>query len=103
MLKGYGGYKETNYDWLPHVPSHWISKTIRSITKLSDKRCGSRIDLELLSVYREYGVIKKNSRDDNHNIESEDLSNYKSVYKGNLVLNKIKMWQVHLAFLNIMV
>jgi type I restriction enzyme S subunit len=93
MLKGYSKYKDTDYDWLPQVPSHWEEKTIRSITKLSDKRCGSRVDLELLSVYREYGVIKKKSRDDNHNVESENLSNYKYVKKGNLVLNKMKMWQ----------
>jgi type I restriction enzyme S subunit len=93
MLKGYNEYKTTNYDWLPRIPSHWEEKTIRSITKLSDKRCGLRTDLELLSVYREYGVIKKKSRDDNHNVESENLANYKYVKKGNLVLNKMKMWQ----------
>jgi len=93
MLERYKKYKTTNYDWLPQIPSHWDKKTIRSITKLSDKRCGLRNDLELLSVYREYGVIKKKSRDDNHNVESENLSNYKYVKKGNLVLNKMKMWQ----------
>lgn len=93
MLEGYKEYKTTNYDWLPRIPSHWDEKTIRSITKLSDKRCGLRNDLELLSVYREYGVIKKKSRDDNHNVESENLFNYKYVKKGNLVLNKMKMWQ----------
>ena len=93
MLKEYKEYEETNYDWLPLIPAHWEKKTIRSITKLSDKRCGARTDLELLSVYREFGVIKKKSRDDNHNVESEDLSNYKYVKKGSLVMNKMKMWQ----------
>jgi type I restriction enzyme S subunit len=50
-------------------------------------------DAELLSVYREYGVIRKADRDDNHNVESDDLSSYKFVQVGDLVLNKMKTWQ----------
>lgn len=52
---------------------------------------------ELLSVYRDYGVIPKNSRDDNHNKESEDLSSYQLVDKGWLVINKMKAWQGSIA------
>ena len=44
-----------------------------------------------LSVYRDYGVIPKDSRDDNHNKVSEDTSNYKLVEPGNFVLNKMKI------------
>ncbi|KIY22553.1 hypothetical protein UB32_07945 [Mesobacillus subterraneus] len=54
-------------------------------------------ELELLSVYRDYGVIPKSSRDDNHNRESLDLSNYRVVYKNDLVMNKMKGWQGSLA------
>jgi type I restriction enzyme, S subunit len=93
QLRPYEAYKQTGYDWLEHVPDHWEVKTIRSITKLSSERNGTRNDLELLSVYREYGVIRKSSRDDNHNVESQDLSNYKVVDESYLVLNKMKMWQ----------
>ncbi|QNO15918.1 restriction endonuclease subunit S [Alkalicella caledoniensis] len=92
-LKPYEEYKETEYDWLGPVPNHWNKLSIRNITELSSERNRTRNDLELLSVYREYGVIKKSSRDDNHNVESEDLTNYKLVDKGYLVLNKMKMWQ----------
>ncbi|UGB29950.1 restriction endonuclease subunit S [Metabacillus sp. B2-18] len=92
-LKPYGEYKDTEYDWLGDVPEHWKRVTVRSITKLSNERNGTRDDLELLSVYREYGVIRKSSRDDNHNVESQDLSNYKFVDNGYIVLNKMKMWQ----------
>lgn len=45
-----------------------------------------------LSVYRDYGVIPKDSRDDNHNKVSEDTSNYKLVEPGDFVLNKMKGW-----------
>lgn len=92
-MKGYGEYKKTTYDWLPSVPAHWEHTTIRSLMQLSDIRCGDRPDLELLSVYREYGVIKKDSRDDNHNKASLDTSNYKYVGKNFVVMNKMKMWQ----------
>lgn len=50
-------------------------------------------DARLLSVYRDWGVVPKDSRDDNFNRASEDLSNYKIVHPGDLVLNKMKTWQ----------
>lgn len=54
-------------------------------------------DEELLSVYRDYGVIPKSSRDDNHNKESADLSGYQLVTEGALVTNKMKAWQGSIA------
>lgn len=50
-------------------------------------------DEELLSVYRDYGVIRKADRDDNFNKASEDLSAYQLVQPGDLVINKMKAWQ----------
>ena len=73
------------------VPFGWTSVPMWSIVTRKDRKGYS--DAELLSVYREYGVIRKSDRDDNHNVESEDLSNYKFVKKGDLVLNKMKTWQ----------
>jgi type I restriction enzyme S subunit len=92
-LRPYENYQITGLDWLDKAPKHWGKVSIRGITQLSNKRRGCHDDLQLLSVYREYGVIRKSSRDDNHNVESLDLSNYKYVDKGYLVLNKMKMWQ----------
>ncbi len=92
-LKPYEEYREVEYDWLNKIPVHWKGVPIKSLVEQQNKRNGQRKDLELLSVYREFGVIKKASRDDNHNVESEDLSNYKYVNTGYLVLNKMKVWQ----------
>ena len=50
-------------------------------------------DEELLSVYRDYGVIRKADRDDNWNRPGEDMSAYQLVERGDLVLNKMKTWQ----------
>lgn len=99
-MNPYKEYQSTEYDWLPEVPKHWDKRSIRTLTKLSDERNGNRNDLELLSVYREYGVIRKASRNDNHNVESLDLSNYKYVGIDYLVMNKMKMWQGSLGVSN---
>ncbi len=52
-----------------------------------------RSDLPLLSVYRDFGVVERAGRDDNHNRPGEDLNAYRVVYPGDLVLNKMKTWQ----------
>ena len=59
MLSEYKEKKKTGYDWLPEVPVHWEQVPIWTMLSESDERNGERDDLELLSVYREYGVIKK--------------------------------------------
>ena len=47
----------------------------------------------MLSVYRDYGVVLREGRDDNYNKPGEDLSAYRVVRTGDLVLNKMKTWQ----------
>ena len=55
----------------------------------------NRADLPLLSVVREQGVILRDidNYEDNHNFIPDDLSNYKVVYAGQFVMNKMKAWQ----------
>ncbi|MDN5852362.1 MAG: restriction endonuclease subunit S [Actinomycetia bacterium] len=48
---------------------------------------------EMLSVYREYGVIKKSSRDDNTNQAAEDRNIYQLVDNMWFVVNRMKAWQ----------
>lgn len=50
-----------------------------------------------LSLYRDFGVVPKDSRNDNHNVTSLDTSNYKVVDIGDLVINKMKAWQGSMA------
>lgn len=57
-----------------------------------EKRTGFD-DEQLLSVYRDFGVVPKSSRDDNFNKASEDLSAYQLVEPNDLVINKMKAWQ----------
>lgn len=50
-------------------------------------------DEEVLSVYRDYGVIPKSSRSDNFNKTPENVDRYLLVRPGDLVVNKMKAWQ----------
>lgn len=87
--------KETNIPWLGQIPAHWGVERVAALYRR--KRVKDHPDEELLSVYRDYGVIVKSSRDDNHNTESEDLSNYQLVEPDDLVTNKMKTWQGSIA------
>jgi type I restriction enzyme S subunit len=82
-------------DWLGEIPAHWRLAPSWSLYRRV-KRTGHENE-ELLSVYRDHGVIPKSSRDDNHNVESEDLSGYQLVKPGDLVMNKMKAWQGSIA------
>ena len=87
--------KESGVEWLGEIPSHWDLLPIKAFTRR--KRAKNRPDLQLLSVYRDFGVIPKDSRDDNHNRASLDLSAYQVVDVGDLAINKMKTWQGSLA------
>lgn len=87
--------KDSGIEWIGEVPNCWYIDKIKYHLKRNEpKNPGNKM---VLSVYREYGVIPKDSRDDNHNVTSEDTSKYKYVKKGNLVINKMKAWQGSLA------
>ncbi len=87
----YERYKDSGFEWLGEVPEHWDVQSLRAVAGLYVEK--NQPDLPVLSVYREYGVIPKDSRDDNHNATSLDTSNYKVVRPGDLAVNKMKAWQ----------
>lgn len=90
-LAPYSEYKDSDLPGTEKIPIHWKKSPLRGITQTKSNR--GRLDLPLLSVYRDYGVILKASRDDNHNKDGADLSTYKVVSEGDLVINKMKTWQ----------
>lgn len=91
----YPKYKDSGVEWLGEIPEAWEAKKLqRLFTRV--KRAGY-INEELLSVYRDHGVIPKSSREDNFNKEADDLSAYQLVDIGDLAINKMKAWQGSLA------
>lgn len=94
-MQTYQKMKDSGVDWLGDMPERWQLSKINAHYRR--KKVTKTKDEELLSVYRDYGVIPKRSRDDNHNTESEDLSNYQLVEPDDLVTNKMKTWQGSIA------
>ncbi len=90
-VPAYPAYRDTGVQWLQAIPNSWRTVPFWSLFRRI-KRVGHQGE-ELLSVYRDYGVIRKADRDDNFNNPSEDLGTYQLVEPGNLAMNKMKAWQ----------
>lgn len=87
--------KYSGAGWLGDVPCHWqVDKLKYHLIRNEPRNPGEQV---VLSLYRELGVIPKDSRDDNHNVTSEDTSRYKYVRPGDFVINKMKAWQGSVA------
>ena len=95
MENRYDKYKDSGIAWIGEIPEHWEVCSIKQIMK--NKSIKGFPDETILSLYRDFGVIPKDSRDDNHNVTSEDTSNYKLVENGDFVINKMKAWQGSMA------
>ncbi|MBN1366533.1 MAG: restriction endonuclease subunit S [Dehalococcoidales bacterium] len=94
----YTEYEESETGWLGRIPRFWKTIPLWCLyNRKSEKGCS---DLPLLSVYRDYGVIPTDSRDDNYNKPSLDLSGYLHIKPTDLVTNKMKTWQGSIAISN---
>lgn len=87
--------KDSGIPWIGEIPNHWETCFIKQIMR--NKSVKGFPNEQVLSLYREYGVVPKDSRDDNHNITSDDTSSYKLVDAGDFVINKMKAWQGSMA------
>ena len=89
-MSSYPEYKNINLPSPSKIPIHW--DVVPNGYFLREKSVKNTSGEQNLSVYRDYGVIPRDSRDDNHNRVSDDTSNYKLVEVGDFVLNKMKCW-----------
>jgi type I restriction enzyme, S subunit len=77
-------------DWLPTVKPGWELRPLWSMfERIKDT---DHPDEQMLSVFRDYGVVTKDSRD-NLNKTAENRSIYQLVHPGWLVTNRMKAWQ----------
>jgi len=83
--------KDSGVEWLGEVPEGWVKTRLRNLFRQEKRQ--NHADKPVLSVYRDYGVILKDSRDDNLNKTPENLSAYQLVNPNDLVVNKMKAWQ----------
>jgi len=89
-MKYYQSFKKSKWEKIGKIPTHW--NEIRCGHLFREISIKNNLNEMNLSVYRDYGVIPRDSRDDNYNRVSEDTSNYKLVEVGDFVLNKMKCW-----------
>ena len=76
-------FKDTGIKWIGKIPKHWEVKRISTLYNQTSIR-GYEHE-ENLSVFRDYGVVRRVDYE-NKNVLSENLSNYKLVKEGDLVL-----------------
>lgn len=88
-------YKDSGIEWIGKIPETWEVLQIRRFMRNRSER--NQPDAMVLSLYRDLGIVPKASRDDNHNVTSEDTASYKVVSRGNFVINKMKAWQGSMA------
>ena len=90
--------KDSGIEWIEEIPVSWVIKKLNAFySRIAIKNHPNE---RVLSVYREYGVIPKDSRSDNHNVTSENTSAYLLVRPTNLVVNKMKAWQGSMGISN---
>ncbi len=87
--------KDSGIPWIGEIPGDWEVCFTKQLMR--NKSIKGFPDEQILSLYRDYGVVPKDSRDDNHNVTSEDTASYKLVEIGDFVINKMKAWQGSMA------
>lgn len=90
--------KDSGIEWIGEIPEDWeVCKLKPFLQWKSVKGFGNET---VLSLYRDFGILPKESRDDNHNVTSLDTDSYKLVEIGDFVINKMKAWQGSMAISN---
>lgn len=83
-------YVDSGVDWLGRIPDGWTIMPLWSMfERIKDI---GHPDEQMLSVFRDYGVVAKDSRD-NINRTAENRNIYQLVHPGWLVTNRMKAWQ----------
>jgi len=85
----YESYRDSGVEWIGEIPSSWDLLPIRAIFhERQEKNIGPKTDF-ILSVMKDRGVIPYDEKGNVGNKKSENIQNYKVVYPGDLVINKM--------------
>ena len=84
--------KYSGVKWLGDIPQRWYTVPLYAIAQV--KSINNCIDLPLMSVYLDAGVIPFVEREEKRtNATSKDLTNYQRVDPGDFVLNNQQAWR----------
>lgn len=83
--------KETDLEWIGSIPKHWGLKKIKYIFWERKENNNPIQSDNLISLTIEKGVIPHSEKTGGGNKPKEDLSKYKLVYPGDIVLNSMNV------------
>lgn len=84
--------KDSGVKWLGDIPQRWYTVPLYAIAQV--KSINNCIDLPLMSVYLDAGVVPFVEREEKRtNATSKDLTNYQRVDPGDFVLNNQQAWR----------
>lgn len=90
-LPPYPEYKDSGVEWLGDVPGHWEVKPIIALLQERAETNEDRRENNVLSVLKDVGVIPYEEKGNIGNKKSEDISRYKIVRQGDIVLNSMNV------------
>lgn len=84
--------KDSGIDWIGQVPQEWEIGRVKDTFKLrSEKNFRPIEEVQLLSLYTEFGVFPHGDREEKGN-KAVSTEGYKIVYKKDIVVNIILAW-----------
>jgi restriction endonuclease S subunit len=90
--------RDTGVPWLGEIPEHWTVRPLWSMfRRIKDV---GHPEAAMLSVFREFGVVEKDSRA-NNNATADNRDIYQLVHPGWLVTNRMKAWQGSVGISNL--
>lgn len=83
--------RESEVEWLGEIPAHWPVRRLAYQFRERDQR--NEPDLPLLEVSLNHGVIRREFSTDKIEGTAADFNTYKVARQGDIVFNKMRMWQ----------
>ncbi len=84
-------YRESGVAWLGEIPAHWEVRKIAWLFQQRDHR--GEPNLRLLEVSLKTGVVAREFSDQRIESTAADFNTYKVARRGDVVFNKMRMWQ----------
>lgn len=83
--------RDSGISWLGRIPAHWRTRRIALLFRERDER--GEPELPLLEVSINAGVVLREFSDDRIESTAADFNTYKVARRGDIVFNKMRMWQ----------
>ena len=84
-------FRDSGIAWLGDIPAQWESRKIAWLFRERDQR--GYPDLPLLEVSLNKGVVQRQFTGEKIESMAADFNSYKVAWRGDLVFNKMRMWQ----------